>query len=249
MRKVALGQFGQPKRFGKLGQWHGEKVQTVNEPNIGSGHRHLYDFSTIHDQTRSNLVVVQVLQNEVRIIPFEVVGNAHRSVHAKQPIAKVLARVGPLKHPFVSFIILNRHEIGYVNTRFLHTLKIKEQKVRFLLSFFFLVGVVILLSFLFTFLFDGFHETSVSFGVVVLLTSRTSDFPALVFPLTSLRHIHHFTTLLAFRIQLTHGPPTRHSHALMVLETSRTLEHAVALSAYDPRSVLSLIGTRGVLTT
>ena len=159
-----------------------------------------HDFGTIHDQTRSNLVVVQVLQNEIRIIPFEVVGDTHSPIHvSKQTIAKIVARVGPLKNPFVPFIVLNHHEVRHVNTRFLHTLKIKEQKLRFLLFFFFLV--VILPSLPFTFLFDGFHETPVRFGIVVLLTCSTSGFPALVVHLTSFRH---FTALLTFAIRLAH---------------------------------------------
>ena len=152
-------------------------------------------------------------------------GDTHSLIHvSKQPFAKIIARVGPFKHPFVSFIVLNHHEVRYVNTRFLHTLKIKEQKLRFLL-FFFLIVAPPSLPFLFL---SGFHETPVRFGAVVYMTSRTSDFPALVIPLTSFRHL---TALLTFGIQMTHRFPVLHPHALMVLKTSRTFEQAVTLNA------------------
>ena len=166
--------------------------------------------------------------------------NANRPVYgsAKQPIpkvlAKVLARIGPLKHPLVSVSILNYHEVGYVNTRFLHALKIKESWFSALLL------LVLFLrrrrrprhSLFCSFFFSSMKNRCVLGLSYVRRESRKSGFPALVFSLMSLRKIHHLTTLLTFR------HPTRHSHTLMVLETFRTLKHAVALSAYNPRTVL-----------
>ena len=129
--KNPLASSCNPKVCGKRGQGHGEKVQTVNEFDA-PGNRDVQKFGPVDNLRRDHRLLVQFLQQQVAIVPLEMVSDQHeRAVSGVRH-----SQLQDLGHEFlhrrklVTLVVqtgLGAHQIHAMSlTRFLHTLAIEK---------------------------------------------------------------------------------------------------------------------------